>query len=478
MKKKIIISMVLLGILSTSGCNIQITGTDNHSAAETTEIVEKQATKEEEAAYKKSSAENDTDIGLRNVIIDNANTEWTEDQKELIRYFDSDYFSYDKEFFERYSKYFVGCQIYTEVSVKKIISSKDGAYTFIATDTSHHNDGADLETPIMYVNCPTLDIGLMEGDDVVVYGIFKGMESKEVDGTTYNLASVEGYSKTHMSYSNSNTGEVVYSYNQVKDFAHTMFGQDIKIDKSDDTLYKITFENQANANFNNVTMIALVDNFFDSYGENNRIWAEDSDENTYNIIVSSDFEHFYYFDTNESTNQTTIAYYDKDFKKQWQREFEGTESLAYDYTKNNFYLAINNNLYIINSETGEDTYSPTYVGKQIDVRKSADGIYLIKDGGGANNDVKADVLMKCDLTGKIIWSASMESNYNGETDFQILDGNILFGYDSIDFAYNKYFGVVAVIDADSGDIIQSCEKITTNGYFYSDDYYSYKQDIE
>jgi hypothetical protein len=135
-------------------------------------------------------------------------------------------------------------------------------------------------------------------------------------------------------------------------------------------------------------------------------------------------------------------------------------------------------LYIINSETGEDTYPPTYVGKQLDVRKGSDGIYLIKAGGDVNQDVKADVLMKCDLTGKIIWSASTETNYNFETNFQLVDGKILFGYDSIEYATNSCVGTVAVIDDENGTIIQNCEKITTNDYFYSEDYYAYKSDID
>jgi hypothetical protein len=86
--------------------------------------------------------------------------------------------------------------------------------------------------------------------------------------------------------------------------------------------------------------------------------------------------------------------------------------------------------------------------------------------------------MKCDLTGKIIWSASMERNYNFETNFQLLDGKILFGYDSIEFDTNKYIGNVAVIDDENGTVIQNCEKITTNDYFYSEDYYAYKSDID
>ena len=58
----------------------------------------------------------------------------------------------------------------------------------------------------------------------------------------------------------------------------------------------------------------------------------------------------------------TIEYYDLSYNKLWSREFENasiyqfdtmSDNDFFDYTESNIYLDLNNNLYVIDMETGE-----------------------------------------------------------------------------------------------------------------------------
>lgn len=403
----------------------------------------------EEATEKISQNMNDQDIGLRNMVIDSSNKILTNDQKMLIGYFDRDYMIYDREFFERYENFFVGCKLYSLVKVKKIVSREEDSVTFVAAKSARHSAYADVNSYIMYITCPKLDIGIMEGDEVSLYGTFQGMRTEEIDGATYNLACIDANNRTHV-----DNGNAIYDYNSMKKIATTMFGENIRVDKVSDEFYNVFFEDQSNINFSKIEMSAYMDGYVGS----TPMSAQDATGNYYNIIVASDFEHYYYVATNSSTNQTTLAYYDKSIKKIWQREFENTENIAYDYTKNNFYLALNNNLYIINAETGEDVYAPSYVGPISDVRKAQNGVYLVRKCGDYES-TKSDVVMKLDNTGQRIWSTNFDTDFSSKSGFQILDDIVLVDYYGASSDEN-----IAVIDAESGNIIQTCAKTNIEAY--------------
>lgn len=114
----------------------------------------------------------------------------------------------------------------------------------------------------------------------------------------------------------------------------------------------------------------------------------------------------------------TLEYYSSDLEKVWKREFAETTSAVYDYTKNNIYLVANNELYIINIETGEDTFQPCFIGEKLDIRKLSDGILTV----GEN---KSDAVIKNDLQGNMIWKTNLAGNVYRVEGIQLVGDTIL-----------------------------------------------------
>ena len=70
----------------------------------------------------KSTPTNDTAVGLKNIKIDSATAELTDEQKAVIEYFDEDYLSLtDYEFMRRYPNLFQGAQVTVYGAVIKVL---------------------------------------------------------------------------------------------------------------------------------------------------------------------------------------------------------------------------------------------------------------------------------------------------------------------------------------------------------------------
>ena len=140
------------------------------------------------------------------------------------------------------------------------------------------------------------------------------------------------------------------------------------------------------------------------------------------LEFASDFEHFFVFTYDTSLETLNLDYYDKDLNKIWNREFTETTSAIYDYTKNNIYLAANNELYIINTETGEDTFAPSYVGPKVEIRKLSDSILVVSES-------KSDGVMKLGLDGSMIWKTNLADNVMSVNQVQLTEESIVLDLD-------------------------------------------------
>lgn len=393
----------------------------------------------------------DEEVGLRTIRVDSSNSKLTDEQKQLIQYFDHDYYRYDREFFERYANDFIGCKVMVYVTVEKIVDQSANSFEFIASESMKNTiDPVDFGSPFTYIKCTNPEYNYLPGDTLLIFGTYTGFETIQIDGETYSLGVIEAFPKSHLLNADN------YTYDQMKSFAEELFGKDIKLVQDDGDYYKVTFENQSNSNFSKVLMNSSVNAVYGS-----PIQAFDSDDNPYDIIVASDFEHLYYFYTEPSTNETRLAYYDKDFKKIWQREFENVENISYDYTSTYFYTVVNGYLYIIDCNTGEDVKEPILVGNQSDVRKTTDGLFLAKESP-AGEDTKVDVVSKCDNESNELWKASLDKDYSQMLDFQLIDDSLLFQYsDSSGEVY------VAILDTETGTVKKTCQLLSTELTTYS-----------
>lgn len=420
-----------------------------------------------------STPENDTDIGLKNIKIDSSERDLTDEQKAVVQYFDNDYLTVGSyEFLRRYPNIFQNAQVSVTGMVTKILSMDNEEYKivlWINTDRVY----APYATPGEYliINGKTNPkVWFMEEDALCIDGRYTGVETIEIDGTSYTIPTIDAYNANFKVGRYQSSLAEKFDHKFIKTVAETIFGKDIEIrdpvagedlsmedaitgnyylgggayegmEPSDIASYMdlvVELEDQSNANFKKFRFSKFEGEIIDAKGP-----FDSGIERC--IEFSADFEHFFLFTHNENLESLTLAYYDKSFKKLWEREFEETTNAIYDYTENNLYIIVNNELFIINIKTGEDTFQPTYVGDKKEIRKYTDGIVMVSAS-------KSDGIIKSSLNGDILWKTNLSADVNRVGGVQFVDGNIILSY--CDDDWNSHY---TLINWDSGEMLIDTE---------------------
>lgn len=115
-------------------------------------------------------------------------------------------------------------------------------------------------------------------------------------------------------------------------------------------------------------------------------------------------------------------------------------------------MVANNELYIINIETGEDTYSPSYIGEKLAIRKLEDGILLVSQS-------KSDGVMKVGLDGSIIWKTNLSDDTHSVEGIQVVDDRIIISqyYWSSPSDRGTHY---LVLNSETGEIEQDAVSMT------------------
>lgn len=432
-------------------------------------------------AYATSSAENDTDVGLRNIKIDTAALSLSESQKEVMEYFDDDYFSVPSyEFLRRYPNVFQGTQMHVWGTVVKVISMDSNQYELVLwvnvgpVEYEYSWAYPEYEGAYVLLAGKTGASWYMQGDTLDVYGRYISVETIEIDGTSYTIPKLNVYNAY---YDTDTAPNDLYRYIEkfdvsfIKRVVSSIFGDDIEVrlpivgvditqEQSDmwsevighAPCYTVELEDQSNAKFKKFFFYTDTSNL-----ERARIQDAKDALAGYtgidrSIEFAADFEHFFFFTYDQNLRVLTLEYYDSSFNKIWKREFTETVSAQYDYTKNNVYLVANNELYIINVETGEDTFPPSYVGEKVAVRKMSDGILLISPN-------QSDGIMKVDLKGSILWRLNLKNDVYSVDGLQVLDDRLVFAqyyWESAEDYGTRYL----VIDNHTGDVLTDAVSIS------------------
>ncbi len=390
------------------------------------------ASKEKIESYKSSSAENDTDLGLKNIKIDYAQGELSEEQKQIVEYFSRDYmFVNSIEALQRYNNIFDNALIKCYVNVAKVISYEGDDYELLVYIMENSNEMYYDESRFMIIKGATKDSRFIQGDNLLIEGRYNGVTSRTVDGVSLSVPEIA----VHGGYVlQEQDGWYYYpsrfSMLEVKDIAKSIFGEDITISEPDPNIdsvdsempyYVCTLDNQSNAKFSRYYFCERAGTISDA-------------EHGYGIEFAADFQHFFLFMYDGSLETLTLEYYDNSLNKIWKREFEGTTSASYDFTKNNVYLCANNELYILNIENGEDTYNSSYVGNKLDIRKFNDGVLLV-------SSEKSDAFMYTSLDGQIVWKLDAEENISNISSIQEVDGKLVIKVENHEnMEYNEYEG--------------------------------------
>lgn len=496
MKKLLIICVsVLAGIIIIVSGTVAAITVLNHSAPDNQAISETSAVTSEPTDKTKESSENDSKgesktgdktvsldsdngIGLRNIKVDSSDIK-TENQKIIAQYFDNDYIDItdsNYEFLARYPSIFEGSQICFTGTVQKIIKSNDNDYEMLVwigkneprfyyrsnNTFSYDTYKENTKDNLIIIKGNQSDARLIVGDDIVVYGRYGKIETQTIDGVSYTIPTANAY-RTFF-----NTGISLpnkFDENFIKKTAKALFGDDIEVrNASDGEDYdssagagRCNFEdhpfmicepeNQSNSKFTKYRLYMKQGVVEDAkskssvYGTGTSV---DDSKIIRKIEFAPDFEHYLIYTFDTELNSLSVGYYDKNFNKVWQRDFEETVNGVYDYTDKCFYIVANNDLYIIEMSTGKDVKKPSYVGAKSDIRKVHDGLIMF-------SEEKTDSVMKTDLNGDIVWKTNiMNENYT------VLTSSIQFISERIIISNNF---VCFELDLKTGKLLTTGERI-------------------
>ena len=483
MKKQIALILAFTTLLALSGCSqtnqqsaqISNLSTTTINTTQTNELTEEK--KQEKEAFQNSTAENDTDLGLRNIKIDTAEYELSDAQKTVLTYFDNDYFyvSNDNgyEYLQRYPQVFQGTQLNFNGIVDRIISYSGDCYEIMIklvdseTYYSYWNPGENYQNYLeqraknyVFVTGTSSSARLIEGDFVSVYGRYVDVNTVSIDGISFTIPQITVY-RTDIIPNDVYIPPVKFDIPFVKTVAKAIFGNNIEVREpifgldvppADEmgTMYEfqqfciVELENQSNAKFTKYRF-GLSSGLIED-AKTGIIAATPNFDIIRTLEFSSDFEHFLIFTYDTSLETVNLDYYDKDFNKIWNREFIEATSANYDYTKNNIYLTANNELFIINTQTGEDTFAPVYIGPKVEIRKLSDGILVISQS-------KSDGVMKLDLNGSLLWKTNLTDDVKEVNQVQLAEKRIVLdlelGDDSAPIGESRYL----VLDSEDGSVI-------------------------
>lgn len=490
--KKLIATFLLLALLITPGCasseqtnpseSIGNQPTSNKSTpVETTQSTSQETLTPEESIAKDnfatSTPENDTDMGLRGIKVDTAEYALTDEQKAVIEYFDNDYFFIDNdtgyEFLQRYPQVYEGSQIELMGIIKKVISYSTDSYQVLIQliDSEAYfqywNPGEDYQSylqqregDLVVVDGTASSTRLIEGDYIRIYGRYNSIETIQVDATSYTLPLIQAH-RADIIPNDAYITPDKFDIKFVKSVAKAIFGNDIEVREpifGEDippaeelgTMFQfqsfciVELENQTNSKFTKYRFGLAQGSIEDA--KTGMLAATPNYDIIRELEFASDFEHFFVFTYDTSLETLNLDYYDKDLNKIWNREFEETTSAVYDYTKNNIYLAVNNELYIINTETGEDTFSPQYVGPKVDIRKLPDGILVVSES-------KSDGVMKLSLDGSVVWKTNLAGDVSYIEEVQLIEDKIVLSLELL--TTDSYIGEVhyLVLNLEDGSVI-------------------------
>lgn len=470
------ILLTVIMLVSGAGCGKNNLGSDKSSnknigGSDTIETVQSltqddKATESETVISEKHTTKSnqngifeDTELGLKNIKIDNSQEDLTKEQKEIVRYFSGDYmFVNSIEALQRYNRIFDGALVSCFVNVAKVISYDNESYELLVylmeqeTDC-FSEDSEESKSRYMLLKGKSSDSRFIQGDFLTLKARYNGIVTEMIDGKSITVPMLS----VHEAYILGEDGDTNYRTAfypsrfdklEVKNIAKTIFGDNITVSEADleesfDPAYLCTLDNQSNAKFSKYY-------FYERYGR-----LVDAVHPEYNIEFSADFQHFFLFMYDVDMETLTLEYYDNNLNKIWKREFEATTSASYDVTKNNIYLCANNEMYVININTGEDTFPSNYIGNKLDIRKFKNGVLAISEG-------KSDAFLFTDLQGNIKWKLDSDEKINYLDAVQEVNGKIVIKvtnnenadmgsyYETGDLGINEYY---YVIDMETGEIV-------------------------
>ncbi|MBR2744352.1 MAG: zinc ribbon domain-containing protein [Clostridia bacterium] len=355
--------------------------------------------------------------------------ELSDKKKAILDYFDNDYFllsSSDYDSLQRNTKIYKNAKVHSGIEVIKVLKSTDTECELVGLLFDPEDDGDGAMYTIgdknqfkqkVLLKFNQQDERFIVGDSISFYGNYEDTTSVDIDGVSTILPTISASKVIKLDYSNFNSDNSHrFSLKDIEKVANYIFGNDIKVrqsvygeDHNESQLftYTVTLENQGNTNFRAFNMGRDYGNIFYSMKElNNEAKSIYKD-----FKIAADFEHFIVSSYDSSVKQVYIEYYDKNYNKLWQRKFDLTNQyetynsivMCFDYTKDRMAVNVENDLYLINLENGEDVFKPVLVGQATRVVMQKNGIVLL-------GTKSKDAIMKINYDGTIAQRLDVDTN--------------------------------------------------------------------
>ncbi|MBO4947462.1 MAG: hypothetical protein J6C88_07990 [Lachnospiraceae bacterium] len=461
-KKRLWKTMVCFGLISgmmlgIGGCAGKSSG-QNDTQQTSSAATEKQTVQKDGEDLLAKLQGKDQEIGMEGKCADQLSEDASEQEKLTVFYFDHDYmFVNSGEAIQRYIDIFEGAQVECYLSVAKILSYEGNDFEILAYLLENSDEVSnryfEQDSRLVLIKGTTMDARFIQDDIILLRGRVNGLTSTNVDGVSLMVPEIIG---TYGSV----LGDSYYfyppllSYDEVKQMASGIFGSDILLQEtsfeervgSEFPSYTCTLKDQSNAKLSSYK-------FYDRLGT-----LTDKDHYNYDILVGADGEHFLLEMHNYDTNSLTIEYYDNTRTCLWSREFQNAGATYCDMTTKNLYMSMNNNLYIIDLENGEDVCEPQLVGEKMGIRKFDDGIFLLAAD-------EADAFMYTDTEGNIKWKTDSDVRLHDVQSIQKVNDTIVvecqdasdvqanLDTESMSGACRVYY----VLDAETGEVLHKGE---------------------
>ena len=388
-------------------------------------------------------------ISFANMKIDNKKLKLSDDQVAVLKYFDNNYFcplfcEYDGLL--KLPDVYKGAQVDMAGYITKILKSTDTEYEALCIMLAGSEEVAPVDNTYFVVKGQQTTKRLAQGDAVSVYGRYESIDTYNVDGTSYTLPTIKAFYTC-------DCRQARFDKDTIYKVAKSIFGNDIKISKSEDVWgsYKITLDNQSNENFKSFNMSDQEGSITDSR----------NDEWERSIRITGDLQNYIITAYNYDTEILYLDFYNRELKKVWGREFSDVTTFPMDYSSDKIEMVVDNDLYIINTQNGEDMIKPTFVGEKMTVLMTENGTLLI-------GDKKQDMVMMVDNKGKISWTfdTQFDISYAGlQGGIQTVNDNYVFIYaaseevDGSDDPYwdgedSKNYDCYVVFDKDGNKLLE------------------------
>lgn len=402
--------------------------------------------------------------------MEETDTNLTDNQKEIAKFFDGDnFFLSTYEELIRYADMLKNIHVSTYCQVNTIISSDDKNFEAICqwgSDISDFYGGGlvELTNPIIIKGNKPEKMVIPE-DYLALRGILVGAETRVVNGESKYLPVIE--------ITEIGENSTWFSESTLKNVAKAVFGNDIKFRKpTDEEMYKMCecsyvsledyiylaeFENQSNLNFKVFDIWQSVPTGMITY---NYYYNQGIEKDYLNkrLYVTPDLQKYIVFDISQKDKKAYISVYDRNYNKLWQRELNDVSNISWDSTDKELIFVHNNDLYRVNIESGENISDPIYVGQKDDIRIVDNGYLLI-------NQSANDSVMFLDKNGNIKNKFNIKLGNNNQPNQEIYS----ISCQKLD---NNYVILYSICDADkinSTDSYYSEEEIFSSKYVIIDE---------